>query len=280
MCPLFTQEANSDTNTEQKTVASPEANTTNTEQSSYVELLPEETSEIQGTLGTISIKTSIQKSEVFLNNEYQGVTPIIIKDLVPGTYKMNIKKMGYAEQYFLLTVENNKSASYYVEMIPVNGTLTFSTLPEGAKILIDGKSVDKVSVDSPLTLSEGPHRYEVSAFGYNKVSGNVTIMQNENTHLELQLASSDTKVTNFNVVKKEKKVFFTFDISSPTQVVLIVTDMKGNEIIKFEKQDFSDKKASIEWDKKDTNGKKVPNAAYDITLVYLDSKLTKRFTTK
>lgn len=68
---------------------------------------PEETSLIEN--GTrIQLRTEKPGEKVFINNNYQGKTPLTIKNLVPGTYRLRI-----GEEEFEIEVKSNHFDRYF-----------------------------------------------------------------------------------------------------------------------------------------------------------------------
>lgn len=240
----------------------------------YEELLPERFEEIES--GTkVFFKTSVQKAQVFLNSEYQGLTPLEIKDLIPGSYRLTLKKKGYDEQNFSISITSNHSDWYYVEMIKAFGTITFKNVNEESRIFLDGKPIKENSI----RLEEGLHQYKINTFGYNPVLGEVKIEKDKTEEIEYNLVSSELKISNFNVVKKSKKqINFIFAITKKAPVVIEIFNMQGEEIKTFVINDIIEENVTIIWDKTDKNFKPLKKGTYEAVLSSTDFKTTKKFT--
>ena len=77
------------------------------------ELLPEKIE--YSSVNKITIRCQKEDCGIFLNGEYQGLSPVTISDLVPGTYYLQVKKSEYKDLDFFIQVKKDQSLYYYVD---------------------------------------------------------------------------------------------------------------------------------------------------------------------
>ena len=65
--------------------------------------LPESVSEIGELETAVFIKTEIPKANIYLNQIYQGKTPIEIKGIIPGYYTLSVEFTQFSEQTVVKT---------------------------------------------------------------------------------------------------------------------------------------------------------------------------------
>jgi len=79
-------------------------------------LKPEYTKDLAVGETAIIIRTNVRKTSVFLNGEFQGLTPLTIKNLVPGQYRLAVQDTKGNRQLFLIEVKRSLSEYYYIEL--------------------------------------------------------------------------------------------------------------------------------------------------------------------
>ena len=62
----------------------------------------------------IAVESDYKKSEVYINDIFQGYTPLQIDSLIPGAYVLLIKKYGLKDQKFLIEVKSGYGFYYSV----------------------------------------------------------------------------------------------------------------------------------------------------------------------
>ena len=69
--------------------------------------------------GSLSIETIPSNAFVYFNVGYQGKSPLNIKDLSEGTYRLNVRKKGFHEEQKTVTIENKKETKIKLTLAPV-----------------------------------------------------------------------------------------------------------------------------------------------------------------
>jgi multiple sugar transport system substrate-binding protein len=66
--------------------------------------------------GSIWIRSNPDSAEIYVGNQYRGDTPITLKGLDKGYYKLNIKKEGYQDWKKTLYIANGKESNVYANL--------------------------------------------------------------------------------------------------------------------------------------------------------------------
>lgn len=124
--------------------------------------------ELEEKFGVLTIQSEPPSARVWLNGEFRGKTPLVLKKLHLGEYKLKMENEGYAvvEKKVVLDAGKEK-VLVSVEMKKITGNLlVICTLP-GARVYVDGveKGVVKESL-SVRDLIEGEHQLQVVKAGY------------------------------------------------------------------------------------------------------------------
>ena len=82
--------------------------------------------------GSINIQSTPPNAEVYINGEFKGTTPLIVRELGPGNYHINLKLEGYQEWDGSVDVSENEqetiSANLYPSTSPSETTTPTSPL--------------------------------------------------------------------------------------------------------------------------------------------------------
>ena len=86
--------------------------------------LPENVSEIGELETAVFIKTEIPKANIYLNQIYQGKSPIKISNIIPGYYTLSVEFMQAKEQTviknFLIEIKSGELQNYYIPFSTAN----------------------------------------------------------------------------------------------------------------------------------------------------------------
>ncbi|MBQ9622899.1 MAG: PEGA domain-containing protein [Treponema sp.] len=81
-------------------------------------LEPEETTAIEQNRTKASFKSNLKGCRIYLNHNFQGVTPLTLSNMVEGFYLLRTEKDGYNYQENFVYVEHGKAKTFYVELQP------------------------------------------------------------------------------------------------------------------------------------------------------------------
>ena len=80
--------------------------------------LPESVSEIGELETAVFINTEIPKANIYLNQIYQGKTPIEIKGIIPGYYTLSVEFTQFSEQTvvktYMIEIKSSEYQNYYI----------------------------------------------------------------------------------------------------------------------------------------------------------------------
>jgi len=111
----------------------------------------------------LSIRSIPSRAEVYLNGRLKGKTPLQLKNLKKGQYRLNISKKGFAEYSKRLVLSEGQKNSINAHLAALTGGLTVSVIPQDAQIYIDGEAVSKSKLSR---LSTGQHFIEIKKDGF------------------------------------------------------------------------------------------------------------------
>ena len=98
---------------------------------------------LSGNKTAIIVTSDISQAEVFIDNEFIGITPLVIPDLEYGTYQLLVKN---PEHELIVQKEVNIFSSnpytYFASLKPA--WLTIKGFPEGTEFSIEGKFVGRI----------------------------------------------------------------------------------------------------------------------------------------
>jgi len=127
---------------------------------------------VQGGKGTIEIVSTPAGAEVYVDGEYQGITPLNIT-VSPGAHSVQLTRPGYEDYSTTVTVEAGKTVILTVSLTPKPGTLVVDSTPSGASVYVDGS----YQGTTPLTVKvqPGPHEVNVTLKGYEPYTKTVNV---------------------------------------------------------------------------------------------------------
>lgn len=207
---------------------------------------------LQAKPANLSIVTIPDGARVYFENEYRGDSPVSIKDLKAGTYRVRVEKDAYETMARDVTLANDQTLTEEFRMAVNVGNLMVATSPADVTIIIGGKEIGKTIAKKEETdqISEqlritsipiGTHEVKFSRKGYAEATQTVEIKRDETTTMETVLLQRqfipDVEVTT------EHGVYRGVFIDKNTEVYRIATtpgvvrsffnkDIKGIRIIR------------------------------------------------
>jgi PKD repeat protein len=137
--------------------------------------------------GSVAITSVPNGAAVTLDGLYEGTTPVIIPDVLPGNHDISLTYPGYTSLNQSISVGSSQTTAVNANLVvatePAGGTgsLTVVTDPAGAQVSVDG-DVKGVSPATIPGLSEGTHTLVLKLEDYYDLSTtvNVTTGQTQN----------------------------------------------------------------------------------------------------
>jgi hypothetical protein len=133
------------------------------------------------------------------------VTPYTMAGLAPGQHTVAISKTGYSTDTRTIEVASGSRALVSIHLAPLMATLSVSSNPAGANILVDGKDTRKLT-PARLTLDKGTHTILLRKAGYLDETASSQLVQGEIASLSPALRPLGN-VDDMRTVGKFKKMF-------------------------------------------------------------------------
>ena len=130
-------------------------------------------------------------AEVFVDNEPAGQTPLAL-DLASGKHTVRIAADGFDPFVRRVTVVDGQTTTLKADFIEGGGTVEFqASISPATLILDDGEMILPIRLNE---LSEGEHKWEIRATGYETVTGQFSLVKGKNIFIYETLESSRGKV--------------------------------------------------------------------------------------
>ncbi len=148
---------------------------------------------------SLKIVTTPATAKLYINDKYRGISPLNLKDLLPGTYQIRTELKGHDSEEKTIELNRGDKSIEEFQLIPNTGSLEVTSEPSNVKVFIDGKwtglttakpdETDKVSEVLTLSgISSGSHEVKFSIKGYYATELTVDIERGKTTieHISLK----------------------------------------------------------------------------------------------
>ncbi len=132
------------------------------------------------------VLTFPEGAQVYLNGVLKGKSPLLLKDLMPGEYKLKLMLNDYATEQKVLKVDGNSSLVLEVKLLSLHGTVAVESVPSGAEIHIDGTYMGT----TPKTMEQlraGRHEILLKKEGYCDFRRNIFLRERQKFSLRAEL---------------------------------------------------------------------------------------------
>lgn len=130
--------------------------------------------------GSIAITSVPSGASVVLDSTIEGITPVILTDVLPGNHALSLSFPGYLFYNRTISVGSEETTAVNANLVPApepdtsTGSLSVTTDPPGARISIDGE-MKGVSPATIPGLSTGTHTLELKLGDYQDLKTSVNI---------------------------------------------------------------------------------------------------------
>ncbi|MFO7675619.1 MAG: PEGA domain-containing protein [bacterium] len=104
-----------------------------------------------GALGEVSVNSTPEGAAVRVGGTRRGTTPLVLTDLAPGRHELELTRAGYRDYRGSLEVPEPA------------GVIKVTTIPSGAQLVVDGRSVGSVPDTGMVVTGLGPGSHTVVA---------------------------------------------------------------------------------------------------------------------
>ena len=167
----------------------------------------------------ITLKTS-NGANIYVNGESKG-KGMWSGRLNAGSYQVECRQDNHKSSYKTITVEEGKPQTITLDApVPITGTLSVSSSPLDADVVIDGRKIDK---KTPFTIPElliGSHTLLLSKSGYEDKTIYVSIRENERTEEDVQLTPKKVEtpvVTQLTPVTPSRSTYSSTSYTKPQE---------------------------------------------------------------
>lgn len=223
----------------------------------------------------LMVKTNVQGASVYLNGNYQGTTPLTIKNLTEGRYRLRVEKTHYETRELYVRVRRGQERVYYIDLDRITGRLSFTVSPSNATITCDGFTV----YENPMTLDEGTHPVSVKCFGYNTWSSSVQVYRNMLRRIHVELDEADFAITAISSSRTSfnprnagtlGQTEIQFSVTTPASGTLTISNANGAVVWSTSYASFSTWNYSAVWNGVLQDGMYAPDGYYTATLTAED----------
>ncbi|GAF74159.1 unnamed protein product, partial [marine sediment metagenome] len=131
----------------------------------------------------LEIRSYPRGADVYLDNRYMGITPLLLDDVEPGRHKLNLKMEGYYSESEWIDYSGDYD-SYYFELDEITGFLKVEAFPPEAEIKFDSFWLPAGRLHE---LPIGFYNLGIRAFGYEETSRPVKIYMRKVTEVRVTL---------------------------------------------------------------------------------------------
>ena len=139
--------------------------------------------------GVLKIGSAPDGAEVTVNGVARGRTPATVTGIPKGRVSVAVRKDGYKPFVREIPVNAGDEQNIFAELAPLPGALSITSVPEGARVYIDGEFRGK----SPVSATDlAPRLYRVRAEldGYSAEEAMLDVGIGETVKREFRLASN------------------------------------------------------------------------------------------
>ncbi|MDD1682911.1 MAG: PEGA domain-containing protein [Methanoregula sp.] len=155
-----------------------------TRSSVYCRLVPENTG------NGLYVISNPDPAKVYLDGDYKGETPLMLRDTPSGSHTLQVRRSGYDE--WKSTVEVPKSGTKTITAVMIQGDadslrgISVSSNPSGADVRLDGlkKGVTPIALKS---IVAGIHILEVEYPGYTPYKSTVNVPETDIKEISVNL---------------------------------------------------------------------------------------------
>jgi PEGA domain len=145
---------------------------------------------INQNIGTLSLDITPNVSNIKLNNGTRTISGKASISLAPGTYKLEIEEPGYRNVTDYIEIKLAETTLMKYNLIPITGKLQLSIKPLKANVRLskNGKTIQNFTGPKLLNnLLVGEYTLYISLTGYETISENITLTENNITAIDYSL---------------------------------------------------------------------------------------------
>ena len=108
--------------------------------------------------GVLKVDSSPAGAEVTVNGISRGPAPVTVTGIPKGRVALSVRKEGYRPFTREIAVNAGDEQDIFAELVPLPGALSITSVPEGARVYVDGEFRGK----SPISMADlSPRQYRI-----------------------------------------------------------------------------------------------------------------------
>ena len=182
--------------------------------------------------GQLTINSTPEGAEVSLDDHHDPswVTPFNMSGLMPGQHIVKVNKSGFSGETRSIEVASGSKSFLVVQLAPLTATLSVSSEPAGAMVLLDGKDTGRVTPTQISVDKAGTHTVLVKKQGYLDETTTANLVPGQLLHFSPSLkalgATDDIKIGG----GKLKRMFGGNGDTAGMGTVSVKTQPKGAQV--------------------------------------------------
>ena len=145
----------------------------------------------QSDTGSVSIESNPEGADIYLDDDYEGLTPLELRRIRTGRHMIRIMLPGYEEWTREISVSPSQTIRVSADLIPIPafGTISVSSEQDEAKIFLDGTYQRTTSTRAVRLedVKEGEHELVIIKDGFKAWVEDVRVYAGEVSHIDISL---------------------------------------------------------------------------------------------
>ena len=202
--------------------------------------------------GNLSIVTDPPNAIIYVNNEFIGNSPFQLDYLDVGSYFIKIEHEGYDKYVSKVDVQHDDTTEINKRLDPIPATVNLFSVPDGVSVYVDKKLVGLTTFKGLLIeLTPGPHSFEFKKNGYFVKTGELDLLPNEKSDLDVSLkklpkgVSDDPNVGWLSISGIPTGSMINIDNSTQTAPISFLELGRGKYSYKVSKTGFESQKGQV-----------------------------------
>jgi serine/threonine-protein kinase len=182
--------------------------------------------------GQLTINSTPEGAEVSLDDRHDPswVTPFNMSGLMPGQHIVKVNKSGFSGETRSIEVASGSKSFLVVQLAPLTATLSVTSEPAGAAVLLDGRDTGRVTPAQISIDKAGTHTVLVKKQGYLDETTTANLVPGQLLHFSPSLktlgATDDIKIGG----GKLKRMFGGNGDTAGMGTVSVKTQPKGAQV--------------------------------------------------
>ena len=194
--------------------------------------------------GDIYINTNPIGAQIFLDSlNTSKVTPDTLKNIITGLHTITLKKSGYIDTTFIVSITENSTISKTIELNAAltKGNVYIESNPSGAQIFLDDLNSNKLTPDTLKNIVTGLHRITLKENNYKDTTIDVNVI-NDTTISRSVILTPKIKKGNIYILSNPSGAQVFLDSVNTGKITpdTLKNIPAGNHKITLKKNNYSD----------------------------------------